>query len=492
MVLTGQVQREIVGLINAHGPHAVGLSGEDAHVFTAERRDAIVDGEPVDIGLVGDVVAVAPDFVLGTPRRRPHPGGQQRRARRGRSGLQRQRRHGGGGAGRRARRRKARGAHGCRGPLRRVARERGAHQPAARRRARGAAADAARPAWCPRWRPACGRSRAASQGRTSSTAGCRTPCCSRCSPPRASEPWCCRERLRRARRALGGGDDAELRRPAGRPRSRRGGPRLGRRRASNTSTCTQGSPSPASGHAHPAVVEAVTRQVATLAHTSNLVAHEPGVRLAERLLQIVGSDGRVFFCQDGAEANEAALKLARRSTAVRLEPVRRTAARRRGRTAPSTAGPSARCPSPGRRPSASRSSRCPARSRSSPTATSPRSTAAVDDTVAAVFLETTLGEGGVVPAPEGYLAAARAACDRTGALLVVDEVQSGIGRTGHWFASLAQGVLPDVITLAKGLAGGLPLGACIGTRATPARCSAPATTARRSAATRSRARRPSP
>jgi acetylornithine/N-succinyldiaminopimelate aminotransferase len=79
-----------------------------------------------------------------------------------------------------------------------------------------------------------------------------------------------------------------------------------------------------------------------------------------------------------------------------------------------------------------------------------------------VFLEPTLGESGVIPAPAGYLAAARSACDEAGALLIIDEVQSGIGRTGEWFASLGQGVVPDVITLAKGLAGGLPLGACIG------------------------------
>jgi acetylornithine aminotransferase len=88
--------------------------------------------------------------------------------------------------------------------------------------------------------------------------------------------------------------------------------------------------------------------------------------------------------------------------------------------------------------------------------------AAVTDRTAAVIVEPTLGEGGVVPPPPGYLAAARAACDETGALLIVDEVQSGIGRTGHWFASLAEGVRPDVITLAKGLGGGLPIGACIG------------------------------
>ncbi len=214
------------------------------------------------------------------------------------------------------------------------------------------------------------------------------------------------------------------------------------------------------GHGHPAVVEAVTRQVATLAHTSNLFAHEPGVRLAERLLQMVGSDGRVFFCQDGAEANECALKLAR-IHGRRLDPsggrLRVVAAERafHGRTFGSlsiTGTPAKREPF----------EPLPGPVTFVPYGDVDALEAAVDDTVSAVFLETTLGEGGVVPAPEGYLAAARAACDRAGALLVVDEVQSGIGRTGHWLSSIAQGVLPDVITLAKGLAGGLPLGACIG------------------------------
>jgi acetylornithine aminotransferase len=87
--------------------------------------------------------------------------------------------------------------------------------------------------------------------------------------------------------------------------------------------------------------------------------------------------------------------------------------------------------------------------------------AAVDGTIGAVFLEPTLGEGGVVPPPAGYLAAARAICDAAGALLVIDEVQSGVGRTGHWLACEAEGIQPDILTLGKGLAGGLPLGACI-------------------------------
>jgi acetylornithine/N-succinyldiaminopimelate aminotransferase len=212
------------------------------------------------------------------------------------------------------------------------------------------------------------------------------------------------------------------------------------------------------GHAHPAVVEAVSRQVSTLAHTSNLFAHEPGIQLAERLLQLLGSDGRVFFCQDGTEANEAALKLARlhgrRQDPARVRVVSADGSFH-GRTFGSlslTGNPAKRAPF----------EPLPGPVMFVPYGDAAALTSAVDDTVAAVFLEPTLGEGGVVPAPDGYLAAARAACDRVGALLVVDEVQSGIGRTGHWFASTAQGVLPDVITLAKGIAGGLPLGVCIG------------------------------
>jgi acetylornithine/N-succinyldiaminopimelate aminotransferase len=214
------------------------------------------------------------------------------------------------------------------------------------------------------------------------------------------------------------------------------------------------------GHAHPAVVQAVQRQVATLAHTSNLAIHEPGVRLAERLVSLLGSPARVFLCQDGATANEAALKLVRRH-GWRLDP---TGGRQRivatddgfhGRTigALSVTGLPAK--------------REPFQPLPGPVSFVPYGDAAaldaaVDDTVAAVVVEPVQGEAGVVVPPDGYLAAARSACDRVGALLVVDEVQSGIGRTGAWFASTAQGVLPDVITLAKGLGGGLPIGACVG------------------------------
>ena len=214
------------------------------------------------------------------------------------------------------------------------------------------------------------------------------------------------------------------------------------------------------GHGHPAVVRAVQDQVARLAHTSNLAMHEPGVALAERLVELLGVPARVFFANSGAEANECALKLARKH-GRRLDPdggrLEIVAAHGsfHGRTlgALSVTGNAAKrepfAPLPG-----------PVTFVDYGDAAALRR--AVSERTAAVILEPTLGEGGVVPPAAGYLAAAREACDATGALLIVDEVQSGIGRTGHWFASLAEGVRPDVVTLAKGLGGGLPIGACLG------------------------------
>jgi acetylornithine/N-succinyldiaminopimelate aminotransferase len=207
------------------------------------------------------------------------------------------------------------------------------------------------------------------------------------------------------------------------------------------------------GHAHPAIVSAVTAQVAKLAHTSNLAIHEPGVRLAERLVGLLDQPARVFFANSGAEANECALKLARKH-----RPGGGVVASNgsfHGRTLGAlsiTGNPAKRGPFeplPG-----------PVTFVDFGDAAALR--AAVGPDTAAVFVEPTLGEGGVVPAPPGFLAEVRAICDATGALMVVDEVQSGIGRTGHWFASQAEGVRPDVITLAKGLGGGLPIGACLG------------------------------
>jgi acetylornithine/N-succinyldiaminopimelate aminotransferase len=209
------------------------------------------------------------------------------------------------------------------------------------------------------------------------------------------------------------------------------------------------------GHAHPAIVEAVSRQVAELAHTSNLFLHEREIELAERLMGLLGGDGRVFFANSGTEANEAAIKLVRRVQGPG-RPVMVAAERSfHGRTMGALAL------------TGKDSIREPfgpfgLTVRFVPFGDAAALRAAVDDSVAAVFLEPGLGESGVVPAPEGYLRAAREACDQAGALLVLDEVQSAIGRTGAWFAHQAEGVRPDVLTLAKGLGGGLPIGACVG------------------------------
>jgi len=210
------------------------------------------------------------------------------------------------------------------------------------------------------------------------------------------------------------------------------------------------------GHAHPAIVDAVTRQVAKLAHTSNLVMHEPGIALAERLVGLLGVPARVFFSNSGAEANECAIKLVRkRGNGIGRTEIVATDNSFHGRTLGAlsiTGNPPKRAPFeplPG-----------PVSFVDFGDVEALR--AAVGPQTAGVFVEPTLGEGGVVPAPAGYLAAVRAICDEAGALMVVDEVQSGIGRTGHWFASQAEGVRPDIITLAKGLGGGLPIGACLG------------------------------
>src|SRR5450756_2381819 len=212
------------------------------------------------------------------------------------------------------------------------------------------------------------------------------------------------------------------------------------------------------GHAHPAIVGAVTAQIQKIAHTSNLFVHEPGVLLAEKLLGLLHADGgrgRVFFCNSGTEANEAALKLVRRQQG-RSRPVIVAADHSfHGRTMGALAI------------TGKDSIREPFGPfgfdvRWVPYGDADALHKAVDAGVAAVFLESTQGEGGVIPGPAGYLAAARSACDEAGALLVLDEIQSGIGRTGVWFAHQAEGILPDVITLAKGLGGGLPIGACVG------------------------------
>jgi acetylornithine/N-succinyldiaminopimelate aminotransferase len=209
------------------------------------------------------------------------------------------------------------------------------------------------------------------------------------------------------------------------------------------------------GHAHPAIITAVSEQVARLAHTSNLFLHERQVELAERLLGLLGADGRVFLANSGTEANEAALKLARRHGGADRPVIVAAQNSFHGRTMGAlslTGKPAIRQPF---QPFG-------VDVRFVPYGDAAALAAAVGPDCAAVFLEPCLGEGGIVPAPPGYLQAARAACDESGALLVLDEIQSGIGRTGEWFSCLHEGIVPDVLTLAKGLGGGLPIGACIG------------------------------
>ncbi|MEH0938390.1 acetylornithine transaminase [Micromonospora psammae] len=205
------------------------------------------------------------------------------------------------------------------------------------------------------------------------------------------------------------------------------------------------------GHAHPAVVAAVSRQVATLGHVSNLFVAEPPVALAELLLALAGRTGRVFFANSGAEANETAFKLSRltgRSHVVAAH----------GGFHGRTMGALALTGQPAKvdpfRP-------LPGDVTHVPYGDAAALAAAVTDRTAMVILEPIQGENGVVVPPAGYLAEARRVTTRHGALLVLDEVQTGIGRTGHWFAHQADGVEPDVVTLAKGLGGGLPIGACL-------------------------------
>jgi acetylornithine aminotransferase len=200
------------------------------------------------------------------------------------------------------------------------------------------------------------------------------------------------------------------------------------------------------GHAHPAVVAAITTQAQTLGHVSNLAMHEPGVLLAERLLEIAGRPGRVFFCNSGAEANEAAFKLSRLTG--RPEVVAAL-----GSFHGRTMGSLALTGQPGK---AAAFAPLPGGVRHVPYG-DPDALQLTDRT-AMVLLEPMLGEGGVLPAPPGYLVAAAQQAAAAGALFAVDEVQTGTGRTGHWFASQADGLQPDVITLAKSIGGGLPLG----------------------------------
>lgn len=210
------------------------------------------------------------------------------------------------------------------------------------------------------------------------------------------------------------------------------------------------------GHAHPALVEAVTAQVATLAHSSNLFVNQPEVELAERLLDLVGAGARIFFANSGTEANECALKLAIKYAKANGKSY--FVAAENGFHGRSMGALALTGKSSIREPFGPYALDV----RFVPYGDADALRAAVTEDCAAVFLEPALGEGGVVPPPEGYFRAARDICTAAGALFVADEIQSAIGRTGTWFAHQHEGVQPDLLTLAKGLGGGLPLGACIG------------------------------
>jgi len=210
------------------------------------------------------------------------------------------------------------------------------------------------------------------------------------------------------------------------------------------------------GHAHPVLVDAVSRQVATLAHVSNYFASPPQLELAERLRRITGAGdaGRVFFANSGAEAIEAAIKLARLNRGDgRRTRILSLLNSFHGRTMGSL----------------SLTGKTALRKDFEPLlpgiehidTTIAALEEAMDDTVAAIFIEPIKGEAGVLDLPEGFLQRARELATENGALLVLDEIQTGVGRTGTWFAFQQTGVLPDALTLAKGIAGGVPIGALI-------------------------------
>ncbi|MFI1101450.1 acetylornithine transaminase [Streptomyces melanogenes] len=206
------------------------------------------------------------------------------------------------------------------------------------------------------------------------------------------------------------------------------------------------------GHGHPAVVEAVSRQIASLGHVSNLYIAEPPVALAERLIELFGRPGRVFFCNSGAEANEGAFKIGRLTGRGHMVA---TEGGFHGRTMGAlslTGQPTKQEPF---RP-------LPGDVTHVPYGDAEALRAAVTEETALVVIEPIQGENGVVVPPKGYLRAAREITAATGTLLVLDEVQTGIGRTGTWFEyQQHEGVEPDLVTLAKGLGGGLPIGATV-------------------------------
>ena len=206
------------------------------------------------------------------------------------------------------------------------------------------------------------------------------------------------------------------------------------------------------GHAHPAIVKAVTKQIATLGHVSNFYAHPNVLELAETLQKMTGDkSARVFFCNSGAEANEAALKLSRKTGKYKVVATQESFHGRTMGALSLTGQPSKRNPF---KPLIKGIKHVPF-------GDSAAMKRAITKKTAMVIVEPMMGEAGVIVPPSDYLKNLRQYCDKNGALLVFDCVQTGMGRTGDWFGYEYSGIKPDVITLAKGLGGGLPLGAMI-------------------------------
>ena len=204
------------------------------------------------------------------------------------------------------------------------------------------------------------------------------------------------------------------------------------------------------GHAHPAVIDAVSKQIRKLSHTSNFYANEPAINLAEKLIAISNLDAKVFFCNSGAEANEAAIKLSRRTGKKSLIAANNSF---HGRTMGSLSITGQLAKQKPFKPLLSDVQFIDINTKSG--------VRKIKRKTAAVFLESIQGEGGVTPCTNEFLKAVRAKTIKTKSLLVMDEVQTGLGRTGQWFGYENAGITPDVVTLAKALGGGLPMGAIL-------------------------------
>jgi acetylornithine aminotransferase len=212
------------------------------------------------------------------------------------------------------------------------------------------------------------------------------------------------------------------------------------------------------GHAHPAVTRALCEQAGTLVHTSNIYGIPNQERLAERLCRLSGLE-RAFFCNSGAEANEAAIKLARlhgHKKGIQAPQIIVTEGSFHGRTLATLSATGSRKVQAGFEPLVQGFVRVPYDDLEAM-----RQVAANSNGIAAILVEPVQGEGGIQVPDAGYLAGIRQLCDEQGWLMMLDEIQTGMARTGHWFAFQESGVLPDVMTLAKGLGNGMPVGACL-------------------------------